>query len=217
MTGLDETGASPFATSSAVTTIFDNILAAVHDGSLQPGQRISDAALAGQLGVSRTPVREALLRLREIGVIEASPNRFTRVAAVTPHQTAQAMIVWVALYDAVIAEVVPVAAGSTGRAMRRDHAAFLTAVENENLPAAAMANLSFFDHLVRASTNLTLHRAVTSVVHIVRLGSMHLPDRIDLVALANAQQLLLDAVEAHDLTVARRAIAMVGVIQVPQE
>ncbi|TAL46104.1 MAG: GntR family transcriptional regulator, partial [Salinibacterium sp.] len=52
--------------------VFEQILAAVHAGALLPGQRISDAALAEQFGVSRTPVREALQRLREIGIIEAS-------------------------------------------------------------------------------------------------------------------------------------------------
>src|SRR5436190_24084875 len=50
------------------------------DGILVPGERLHDMALAEQLGVSRTPVREALRRLEDEGLIETSPNRWTRVA-----------------------------------------------------------------------------------------------------------------------------------------
>jgi DNA-binding GntR family transcriptional regulator len=44
-------------------------------GHLQPGARIRDAALANELGVSRTPVREALLRLTREGFLSNDPGR----------------------------------------------------------------------------------------------------------------------------------------------
>ncbi|MEP6479975.1 MAG: GntR family transcriptional regulator [Rhodoglobus sp.] len=216
MTGVDEAVQSGLAASPVVTAVFDSILSDVHEGRLQPGQRISDAALAEQLGVSRTPVREALLRLREIGIVEASANRFTRIAEVTPQQTAEAMVVWVSLYAAVVAETVPTASGAVLAAMRADHEHFLDAVQRGDLQGIARWNLSFFSHLAAASTNQTLQRAITSVVHIVRLGSMHLPERIDLPALVEAQRQLLGAVIDHDPGAARRAIGLVGDIEVPQ-
>lgn len=42
---------------------------------VKPGARLSDSALAGELGVSRTPVREALVRLEREGFLEADPGR----------------------------------------------------------------------------------------------------------------------------------------------
>lgn len=42
---------------------------------LKPGARLSDSTLAGELGVSRTPVREALVRLEGEGFLEADPGR----------------------------------------------------------------------------------------------------------------------------------------------
>ena len=54
--------------------------AAIRDGRLAPGQRLRDVELAAALGVSRTPVREALQRLERIGLVEVSANRYTRVA-----------------------------------------------------------------------------------------------------------------------------------------
>lgn len=216
MTGVDESVQSVLAASPVVTAVFDSILSDVHEGRLQPGQRISDAALAEHLGVSRTPVREALLRLREIGIVEASANRFTRIAEVTPRQTADAMVVWASLYAAVVAETIPTASAAVLAAMRADHEHFLDAVERGDLQDIATWNLSFFSHLAAASTNQTLQRAIISVVHIVRLGSMHLPERIDLPALVGAQRQLLDAVAARDPAAARRAIGLVGEIEVPQ-
>ncbi|WP_019181984.1 GntR family transcriptional regulator [Microbacterium yannicii] len=53
---------------------------AILDGRLAPGDRLRDQELAEWLGVSRTPVREALQRLERVGLVEVSPNRYTRVS-----------------------------------------------------------------------------------------------------------------------------------------
>ncbi|MEO6505295.1 MAG: GntR family transcriptional regulator [Terrimesophilobacter sp.] len=207
---------SAFATSTVVQKVFDEILTAVHEGRLLPGQRISDVELAAELGVSRTPVREALLRLRQIGIVEASANRFTQVADVSPRETANAMIVWLALYLPLVLEVVPTVPVSTFEAMRNDHLAFQSYVAALDMQNVATSTFSFFNHLAVLSHNPTLRKALTSVVHIVRLGSLHLPDYLDFAALDRSQQLLLDAVVAQDAQAAADAIALLATIEVPQ-
>lgn len=212
----DETEeASKLATSPVVTSVFEQILGAVHTGELLPGQRISDAALAEQLGVSRTPVREALLRLREIGIVEASASRFTRVADVTPLQTSQAFIVWLALYGALLEEVLPTVGAGVIDEMASDHESFLASISTLDAQALATANYWFFQRLQSQSRNPALQRGITSVVHIVRLGSLHLPAFIDVASLANSQQLLLDAARAHDLEAARAALSSLRGIEIP--
>jgi DNA-binding GntR family transcriptional regulator len=49
-------------------------------GTLHPGEALHDQAIAAALGVSRTPVREALRRLEDEGFVETALNRWTRVA-----------------------------------------------------------------------------------------------------------------------------------------
>ena len=49
------------------------------DGQLEPGEKVRDREIAGWLGVSRMPVREAITRLADEGLVEMAANRFTRV------------------------------------------------------------------------------------------------------------------------------------------
>ncbi|HEX3721686.1 MAG TPA: GntR family transcriptional regulator [Nitrolancea sp.] len=52
------------------------------NGTLQPDEQMRDVELAEMLGVSRTPVREALRRLEDEGLVQTARNRWTRVAPV---------------------------------------------------------------------------------------------------------------------------------------
>ncbi|MGF9905975.1 GntR family transcriptional regulator [Brevibacillus porteri] len=55
-------------------------------GVLKPGDRLKDQELAEVLGASRTPIREALLRLEEEGMIQSKANSWTQVAPVDINQ-----------------------------------------------------------------------------------------------------------------------------------
>jgi len=59
--------------------VYAEILQRVHGGDLKPGVRVRDTAIASLLGVSRTPVREALIRLARDGVLDADTGRGFRV------------------------------------------------------------------------------------------------------------------------------------------
>ena len=59
--------------------IYRQVLDRISTGTLAPGTRVKDTHLAGELGVSRTPVREALLQLAREGVLAADMGRGFRV------------------------------------------------------------------------------------------------------------------------------------------
>lgn len=59
---------------------FEKLLAAILDGTLEPGERLHDEELEKWLGVSRTPVRQAMTQLQSYGLIEIEAHRFTRVS-----------------------------------------------------------------------------------------------------------------------------------------
>lgn len=60
--------------------VFDRLSDDIVRGRLAPGQRVHDVAIASELGLSRATVRTAILRLTDIGLVEAVPNLYTRVA-----------------------------------------------------------------------------------------------------------------------------------------
>lgn len=68
-------------------TVYDGLFDAVMQGRLKPGERLGEALLCEQYGVSRTVVRQALRRLAESQIVEIVPNKGATVAAPTPEET----------------------------------------------------------------------------------------------------------------------------------
>lgn len=60
--------------------VADRIVEAIAWGELEPGQRLPEGELAGRLGVSRIPLREAMKTLEAQGILVAEAHRGTRVA-----------------------------------------------------------------------------------------------------------------------------------------
>jgi len=55
-------------------------------GEFPPGKRLDEAELLARFGVSRTPLREALIQLDSLGLVEIRPRRGVYVAAVSPQR-----------------------------------------------------------------------------------------------------------------------------------
>lgn len=69
--------------------VYEQVRNWIVEGVLGPGEMVRDMELAGSLGVSRTPVREALRRLEDEGLIETAKHKWTRVALLDPQQADQ--------------------------------------------------------------------------------------------------------------------------------
>jgi len=63
--------------------VYLQLLQRIESGSLPTGSKLRDAAIAIELGVSRTPVREALVRLAREGVLSAEPGRGFRLTSMS--------------------------------------------------------------------------------------------------------------------------------------
>ena len=77
---------APLRADSVVDLAYERIRALILDGDVLPGARLGQVELAEQLGVSRTPVREALGRLTGEGLVEFLPNRGFRAAGLVLDQ-----------------------------------------------------------------------------------------------------------------------------------
>jgi DNA-binding GntR family transcriptional regulator len=80
---------------------------AIVDGTLEPGERLRDAELGVWLGVSRTPVREALARLEQAGLVITRPGRSTTVAPLDVRAARDAQSVVAAMHQLAVRLAVP--------------------------------------------------------------------------------------------------------------
>src|SRR3546814_8478911 len=71
---------------TAFQTLRDEIENGIVTGQFQPGERLDEVQLATRYGVSRTPIREALMQLSAIGLVEIRPRRSAVVAKLGPER-----------------------------------------------------------------------------------------------------------------------------------
>ncbi|MGH1414158.1 MAG: GntR family transcriptional regulator [Pelagimonas sp.] len=95
---------------SITDRVFDNLFQAITKLDLRPGERLSEADIAEQLGVSRQPVRDAFFRLSQRGYVEILPQRGTLVSRISEEQVLNAMFIRRALECACLQELPPLSA-----------------------------------------------------------------------------------------------------------
>src|ERR1700691_3693419 len=88
-------------------SVYDRIRIAILDGELAAGAVMSQVVLADELGVSRTPLREALRMLQSEGLVEAEPNRRVRVAPLTAEDLEQLCVMRIALESTALRISIP--------------------------------------------------------------------------------------------------------------
>lgn len=126
---------------------------AIVDGSLAPGEQLRDGDLAARLGVSRTPVREALLELARAGLVQATPGRSTVVAPIDPAAVRDAQAVVGALHAVAVRAAVPRLTPAQLDEMRTANDAFAAAQRAGDLQGALEADDRFHRVAVAAAGN----------------------------------------------------------------
>jgi DNA-binding GntR family transcriptional regulator len=133
---------------------------AIVDGTLAPGESLHDDELCAWLGLSRTPVRDALGRLAEDGLVEIAPQRYTRVCPLTARE-ARDTFPLVAVVHALAAELgVPRLTREDRARLRTTNDAFIAALTSRDGSAAYEADDRFHDTLVEAAANAEIERTL---------------------------------------------------------
>src|SRR3954452_4694656 len=86
----------------------ERLRSAIVAGDLAPGEVVKDAELAARLGLSVAPVRAALARLADEGLVEAKPQSHTRVTPLRVRDVRDAAVVVRAMHELAVREAVPV-------------------------------------------------------------------------------------------------------------
>ncbi|GAY13245.1 GntR family transcriptional regulator [Pseudonocardia sp. N23] len=147
------------ATSLLRDRAYTAIRDAIVDGTLAPGEKLVDAELSGWLGVSRTPIREALGRLERSGLVLTRPGHSTVVSHVRARETAAAQSVVAAMHELAVREAVPLLTALDLDAMRAANTRFAEALRGNDIEAAVAADDDFHEVAVTVSGNAAV-RAV---------------------------------------------------------
>jgi DNA-binding GntR family transcriptional regulator len=131
---------------------------AIVSGELEPGERLTEDELAAWLGISRTPVREALGRLAAAGLVQLDANRGARVAPLDPAEMLD--LVQVSRELVILAQrLAAERAGDDELAtLRRAHERRLAALTAADRGALEEAALAFHDTILAASRSRELQR-----------------------------------------------------------
>ena len=116
------------------------IRTAIVTGELAPGAVVKDAELAVRLGLSVAPVRAALARLVDEGLVEAKPQSHTRVTPLRPRQVHDAAVVVRAMHELATREAAGRTTADDVAAMRAANARFAAAVTDGDLDTALAAD-----------------------------------------------------------------------------
>lgn len=180
---------------------------AIVDGELAPGEILRDGGLAERVGLSRTPVREALARLAEEGLVESKPHAYTRVTPLVVADARDAYLVVRAMHELAVRIAAPVMGEHHVARMREANARFAAALDDHDVPAAIAADDELHDVPVRVAGNraaaATITRYLPLIRRLERLRFGSLPGRRS-IALHDR---LINACAAHDAEAAVAATA----------
>ncbi|MCW5634342.1 MAG: GntR family transcriptional regulator [Rubrivivax sp.] len=171
---------------------------AIVNGELKLGEQVSEAQLAAGMAVSKTPVREALLRLKVEGLVEISPQRGTFVFVLGPEQVSdlcryRAMVEAEALREA--AEAQPKALVD---AMARRVAEMRKAERAKDMRALARIDMEFHWQFFVHSPNEYLRAGY----EVIRGRLVALRHRSPITNAVSSHQVLVDAVGGGDIDAA---------------
>ena len=153
--------------SSMGLRVYAELRERILEGELAPGARLHQEGLSEELGVSRTPLREALGRLAADGLVDLLPNRGARVADVRPQDMEVAYEARLVVEPAAAALAAQRATDGVDAGMRAAIAEHRASIDS--FAAAFDANRAFHLALVRAAGNPYLDR-FAETLWVVRIG-----------------------------------------------
>lgn len=183
---------------------YSHLRESILGGLLTPGERISEPGLAEQLGISRTPVREALQRLAQEGLVELSPGRGARVRVLTPQEVLEVYEVRALLES----EAARLAASNATKAELKgleQCLKTLNSLPKESYTQQMQVDFNFHTALVEASHNRLLARIYQDLRATLALVRSNMQTRSQHPITRKQHQAILQALQARDPKAAAQA------------
>ena len=193
---------------SAAASIEKDLRRAIIELELLPGSRLSEQDIATRLGVSRQPVREALIRLANSRLIEIRPHRGTVVARISAKEMTEALFVRQSVEIAVVAK-----AAENFDAWQHKRIASLMLKQEE--AAGKLDHAGFREHdeafhfaiAQGAGVGIAWIAIADMKTHMDRVCNMTLQSEADMTRRVREHRAIMDAIDRHDVEAAKQAMA----------
>jgi DNA-binding GntR family transcriptional regulator len=188
-------------------TVYEGLYEAIENLSLVPGTPLQEKTLTERFAVSRTPVREALIRLAEDGLVDVFPQSGTFVSRIPVEAIPEAALIRQALEDMAVQR-------TAGRATPAELARLDVLLTEQRLMAELgdtdafhAADEGFHEAIVVIARLPSLNRLLRQVkVQINRARRLTLPAEGRMEQVVAEHQAIRDAIRAHDGRAARAAM-----------
>ncbi|AVX19262.1 MAG: GntR family transcriptional regulator [Bacillota bacterium] len=161
--------------------VFESLREAIINGTLKPGERLMEIQLAEEMGVSRTPVREAIRKLELEGFVVMVPRKGAYVAGISLKDIADVFEVRAALESLAAGLAAERITEEELEALERSLVKVAESTEADDLTSLISADTDFHDILYRASRNERLVQIVSNLreqIQRFRMTSLSHPGRM---------------------------------------
>ncbi len=187
--------------------VFKTIRQAILTGELQPGERLMEIHLAQKLGVSRTPIREAIRQLELEGLVVMVPRRGAQVAHITEKSMSDVLEVRLALDELAVELACERITDEEIESLKEACTAFEEAVDSADIRNITGADIIFHDIIFEASRNNRLIQMVNNIAEqMYRYRFEYIKDDSGWQSLITEHRMITDAISMRDTELARRAI-----------
>ena len=191
--------------------VFNTLRQAIITGEFAPGERLMEIALANRLGVSRTPVREAIRKLELEGLVVMIPRKGAEVARITEKDLRDVLEVRCSLEE-LAAELAAERMDEEGQE-KLDQALveFESAIESGDNAAIADSDMEFHDIIFDATGNPRLIQIIGNLrEQFYRYRLEYVKDTDYHIVLLNEHKELVNAIRAGKKEEARRALEAIA-------
>ncbi len=189
--------------------VCDALREAIRDGLLAPRERLMEIRLAEELGVSRTPIREAIRKLEQEGFVVMIPRRGAYVADISIKDISQVFEIRGALEELAAALAAERITENELEYLERMVVEIRTHIENKNMEKIVEADVNFHEVLYKASRNERLVEIINNLREQMlrfRSYSMNQPGRLN--KTWEEHRLMVEAIAARDAEKARAIAGM---------
>lgn len=187
--------------------VFNTLRRAILKGELEPGERLMEIALANKLGVSRTPIREAIRKLELEGLVVMIPRKGAEVARITEKDLRDVLEVRASLEKLAIELACDRIEDEEIADLKETCQAFAESLSSEDLTTMAEKDVAFHDVIFRATKNARLIQILNNLrEQMYRYRLEYLKDIEARPRLVEEHQKIMDAVIRRDREEAVRLI-----------